>query len=78
MRIVEVPQKAVVFLTAVTVHFENYFARIHESAPQRIHFTPRPIGFEGSFARTAKYLSVSVERGSMCLQFVHSAKWKRP
>ena len=55
----------------------NYFARTHESAPQRMHFTPSPIGFEGSFARIEKYLSVSVDRGSMCLQLVHSAKWKR-
>ena len=42
-----------------------------------MHFDPNPVGFEGTFARIAKYLSVSVDKGKMCLQFVHSAKWKR-
>jgi hypothetical protein len=35
------------------------------------------VGFFGSLLRMAKYFSVVVESGRMCLQFVHSAKWKR-
>ena len=55
----------------------TYLARTHESAPQRMHFEPRATGFLGSLASIAKYFSVSVESGRMCLQFVHSAKWNR-
>jgi len=50
--------------------------RTQLSLPQRMHLSPRPVGFEGALLKIAKYLSVVVARGSMCLQFVHSAKWK--
>lgn len=35
------------------------------------------VGLLGSFARTAKYLSVVVASGNMCRHKVHSAKWNR-
>jgi len=42
-----------------------------------MHFSPMAVGFLGSLASIAKYLSVVVASGRMCRQIEHSAKWNK-